>query len=125
MEQSQLVQEKIQIYLCEKENMLFSNKEDWHEKDCGCNAKLHTETHEGLKLEWSNGSEWGKIHHESLGEVMTYWHKGTPCYYTYTAPVVDSEGYIYCYRFDHDEGYWDEDIVDLGLYNGIDTCKFG
>lgn len=43
-------------------------------------------------LEWSgNVEEWGKIECPMLGNewVMTYYPKGTPCYYSYTAPFID------------------------------------
>ena len=65
-------------------------------------------------LEWSgNVEEWGKIECPMLGNewVMTYYSKGTPCYYSYTAPFMDESGDVCYYRFDHDEGCWDEDVM--------------
>ncbi len=74
-------------------------------------------------LEWSNGVEWGEIHHPQLGNVMTYWKKGTPCYDTYTAPRVDEDGAIYTDRFCQDEGVWRETMY-IGEYDGVDTVSF-
>lgn len=78
-------------------------------------------------LKWSNGQEWGEIYCPMLGKsVMTYRKKGTPCYDTYTAPMVDDDGDIFCYRYDHDMGGWHEDdYYVLGEYQGEETCKFG
>ena len=42
---------------------------------------------------------------------MTYYPKGTPCYYSYTAPFIDESGDVCYYRFDHDEGCWEEDVI--------------
>lgn len=76
-------------------------------------------------LEWSNGSEWGEIFCPMLGQsVMTYWQTGTPCYDSYTAPFVDDDGDVCCYRYDHDEGGWHEDLIVLGQHEGEQTCKF-
>lgn len=75
-------------------------------------------------LEWSNGVEWGEINHPILGNVMTYWKSGTPCYDTYTAPRVDEDGDIYCYRFDQDEGCWIEGEIWLGEYKGEKEIAF-
>ena len=65
-------------------------------------------------LEWSgNVEEWGKIECPMLGNewVMKKKKKGTPCYYSYTAPFMDESGDVCYYRFDHDEGCWDEDVM--------------
>lgn len=104
------------------EQIRYCNRFKCRDKDN--ELKLITTVEEGKVLSWSNGKEWGEIHHPDLGNVMTYWKAGTPCYDTYTAPMVDACGDIYCYRFDQDEGYWIEDTLCLGSYNGIDTCKF-
>ena len=79
------------------------------------------------ELKWSNGKEWGEIYCPMLNKhVMTYWKEGTPCYDTYTNPFVNEDNEIYCFRFDQDEGYWvEDDVIWLGEYNGIDTCRFG
>lgn len=64
-------------------------------------------------LKWNDDvEEWGEIECPMLGneKVMTYHPKGRPCYYSYTAPFVDEDGDIGYYRYDHDEGCWDEDI---------------
>lgn len=81
-------------------------------------SKLKFKEVEGLKmpdkwLEWDNGKEWGKIQCPMLGEnyVMTYYPEGLPCYYSYTLPFVDGYGDVCYYRFDHDEGCWDEDTL--------------
>lgn len=78
------------------------------------------------ELAWSNGREWGLIYCPMLDrEVMTYWEEGTPCYDTYTAPMVSEDGEIFCYRFDQDEGAWFEDVYLLGEYDGVETtCRF-
>lgn len=69
-------------------------------------------------LKWENGKEWGEIQCPMLGDeyVMTYYPEGSPCYYSYTAPFV-VDGDICYYRYDHDEGCWDEDLNVL-LYDG-------
>lgn len=114
----------IQIYECEKTGEIFASTENWHK--CDCKKKLMAETHEGHTLTWTNGREWGEIEHPHLGKVMTYWKKGTPCYDTYTAPRVDEDGCLIVFKFDQDEGGWDEDsVINMGYYNGIDTAKFG
>lgn len=46
------------------------------------------------------------IEHPDLGEVPTY---GGP-YYSYTIPELDDEGFYCRYKYDHDEGCWDNDI---------------
>ena len=75
-------------------------------------------------LSWSNGVEWGEIEHPNLGKVMTYWKEGTPCYDTYSAPMVDQDGDIYCYRFDQDEGRWTEDTIYICVYEGQEEIAF-
>ena len=65
-------------------------------------------------LEWSGEVvEWGMIECPMLGNemVMTYCLKNAPCYYSYTAPFIDENGDVSYYRFDHDEGSWDEDVI--------------
>lgn len=63
-------------------------------------------------LKWENGEEWGEIECPMLNNemIMTYYPKGVPCYYTYSAPFVDDDGEVCYYRFDQDEGCWDEDL---------------
>jgi hypothetical protein len=56
---------------------------------------------------------------------MTYWKNGSPCYDTYTAPMVDANGDIYCYCFDQDEGCWKEDTIYIGTYVGEKEIAFG
>ena len=62
-------------------------------------------------LKWENGLEWGVIECPMLGNkpVMTYYPKGVPCYYSYTAPFVE-DGEVCYYRFDHDMGCWDDSV---------------
>ncbi len=63
-------------------------------------------------LKWGDDmEEWGEIECPMLNNesVMTYCLKGEPCYYSYTAPFANESGEIGYYRYDHDEGYWDED----------------
>ena len=68
-------------------------------------------------LTWNNVKEWGEIQCPMLGDkcVMTYYREDEPCYYSYTAPFVQ-DGEIYYYRFDHDEGCWDESTYCIGEY---------
>lgn len=45
-------------------------------------------------LKWNDDvEEWGEIECPMLGNemVMTYYPKGCPCYYSYTAPFVDED----------------------------------
>lgn len=67
-------------------------------------------------LKWENGKEWGKIQCPMLGnvDVMTY-YSNAPCYYTYTAPFI-SDGAIYYYRYDQDEGCWADTLFYLADY---------
>ncbi len=67
-------------------------------------------------LKWENGKEWGEIQCPMLGNVyiMTY-YSDAPCYYTYTAPFID-DGDICYYRFDHDEGCWNDNLFYLSEY---------
>lgn len=118
---------KVKIYFCKENEELFSEKDSWHEIECNCKTVHYATAEVGKELKWSNGAEWGKIHHPHLGEVMTYWNPERPCYDTWTAPVINEDGEIICYRFDQDEGCWafDDGCENLGLYNGIDTCKLG
>lgn len=67
-------------------------------------------------LEWDgDAKEWGKIECPMLNNemIMTYYPKGVPCYYSYTAPFIDAYGDVCFYRYDHDEGCWDEDIFSI------------
>ena len=74
---------------------------------------------EQIELEYKNAQEWGEIHHSELGWIMTYYPIGVPAFDSWTKPFVDNEGDICCYRYDHDEGVWHEDIiVVLGEYTG-------
>ena len=52
-------------------------------------------------LKWNDDvEEWGEIECPMLGNemVMTYYPKGCPCYYSYTAPFVNEDGDIGYYR---------------------------
>ncbi|MEO2202472.1 hypothetical protein ABGV42_01795 [Paenibacillus pabuli] len=80
--------------------------------------------HSGKVLTWGNGKEWGEIEHPDLGFVMTYWKKGTPCYDTYTAPIVDDYGDITCERFCQDEAEW-VDTISLGPHADGVVVNFG
>lgn len=65
-------------------------------------------------LKWEGEvEEWGKIECPMFNNeiIMTYYPKGSPCYYSYTAPFIDAYGDVCYYRYDHDEGCWDEDTV--------------
>ena len=71
-------------------------------------------------LKWENAEEWGEIECPMLGgkAVMTYYAKDAPCFYSYTAPFV-SDGEVCYFRYDHDEGCWDEDVMfSLSEYTG-------
>ena len=68
-------------------------------------------------LKWSgdNVEEWGKIECPMFNgqAVMTYYVKNMPCFYSYTAPFIDSDGDVCYYRFDLDEDSWDEYVFVL------------
>lgn len=63
-------------------------------------------------LQWEDAEEWGEIECPMLDgqKVMTYIPKGAPAYYSMTAPFVE-DGDVCYYRYDHDEGCWDEDTI--------------
>ena len=67
-------------------------------------------------LKWENGKEWGEIQCPMLenANVMTY-YSDAPCYYTYTAPFICDNEICY-YRFDHDEGCWNDTLFCIGEY---------
>ena len=69
-------------------------------------------------LQWENAEEWGEIECPMLdGEnIMTYAPKGYPVFYSYTAPFVDADLDVCYYRFDHDEGMWEDVIFCIGEY---------
>lgn len=78
-------------------------------------------------LAWEDGEEWGEIACPMLDNenIMTYCPKDVPCYYTYTAPFVE-DGEVCYYRFDQDEGCWDEDVLfSIGEYTEGVVVKFG
>lgn len=57
--------------------------------------------------------------------VMTYYPEGVPCYYSYIAPFV-LDGEVYYYRYDHDVGCWDDDILfSMGEFVEGMVIKFG
>lgn len=61
------------------------------------------------ELSWENAVEWGEIYCPMLKKmVMTYYAKGVPPYDTYTNPFVDEDGNVFFYKFDQDEGGWDD-----------------
>lgn len=73
-------------------------------------------------IEWSNVVEWGKIFCPMLGmEVMTYYPNGQPAYDSYTAIIVGEDGEAFYYRFDQDEGGWDEVAycVNMEVEDGV------
>lgn len=77
------------------------------------------------ELEWkSDMIEWGEIYCPFLGrEVMTYYPNGTHAYDTITNPFLDEEGWVYYYKYDHDEGGWKDDtycICEADEYENID-----
>lgn len=81
---------------------------------------------EGIRwLRWENGKEWGEIECPMLDgkAVMTYYPESAPCYYTYTAPFV-LDGDVCYYRYDHDEGCWDEDLFEIGEYTRNVKLRF-
>ena len=60
------------------------------------------------------------IYHPDLGHVPTY---GGP-FDSYTIPVADSCGELYCEHFDHDFGGWREgESIDLHIVSGDDMCN--
>ena len=77
-------------------------------------------------LQWENAQEWGKIYCPMLAcEIMTYYPKGRPAYDSYTAPFVDEDGDVNYYKFDHDEGAWDEYLIWAGEYEDGMRCILG
>lgn len=77
-------------------------------------------------LKWEDGKEWGKIQCPMLDNeyVMTYYPEFMPVYYSYTAPFV-VDGDVCFYRYDHDAGGWDEDVLfELGQYEDGVRCVF-
>ncbi|MED1664528.1 hypothetical protein [Brevibacillus laterosporus] len=77
------------------------------------------------RLEWSNGAEWGEIFCPMTDRMeMTYWKKRAPRYDTFTAPMVDDDGNVIYYQFDHDEGCWHEDMYVLCSYEKGMTISF-
>ena len=68
-------------------------------------------------LKWENGKEWGKIQCPMLDDayVMTYYPAGVPCYYSYTEPFV-CDGDVCYYRYDHDEGCWNDTLFCIAEY---------
>lgn len=68
-------------------------------------------------LSWENAEEWGTIYCPMLdAEVMTYCPKGAPAFDTYTAPFIDADGEAGYYKYDQDEGAWDEDLLCISDY---------
>lgn len=68
-------------------------------------------------LSWENAEEWGTIYCPMLDmEVMTYCKKGAPAFDTYTAPFVDDGGEVCYYKYDHDEGAWEESQFFIDEY---------
>ena len=77
-------------------------------------------------LQWENAQEWGIIYCPMLAcEVMTYYPVCRPAYDSYTAPFVDDDGDVCYYKFDHDEGAWDEDLIWAGEYEDRMRCILG
>lgn len=70
---------------------------------------------EDVELEWkSDMNEWGEIYCPMIGKkVMTYYPNGVPAYDSITNPLIDEDGEIYYYKYDHDEGGWHEDVFSM------------
>ncbi len=68
-----------------------------------------------IELKWkSNMVEWGEIYNDELGkDVMTYYPSGMPPYDTITNPFINEDGEVYFYKFDQDEGYWQDGAISL------------
>lgn len=82
-----------------------------------------------VELEWkSNMIEWGEIHCPFLNKsVMTYYPNGCRAYDTITNPLINEDGEVYYYKYDHDEGGWHEDIFsmcDAEEYINLDEILF-
>lgn len=80
---------------------------------------------EDVELEWkSNMNEWGEIYCPFLNkEVMTYYPVGVRPYDTITNPFIEENGGVYYYKYDHDEGGWNEEcymMCDADEYNRLD-----
>lgn len=134
------VLEEMMEYICDK-RCRYPNEVEQEELDeiceqCALNGYLDVlknmaagveEPKEIMWLSWQNGEEYMKIECPMFGNelVMTYYPGGDACYYSYTAPFVE-DGEIFYYRYDHDEGCWDESVVfGLGEYEEGIVCKFG
>lgn len=77
-------------------------------------------------LQWENSQEWGNIYCPMLAcEVMTYYPIGRPAYDSYTAPFIDEDGDVCYYKFDHDEGAWDETLIWAGEFEDGMRCILG
>lgn len=82
----------------------------------------------GKILRWSYINKWGKVKHPILGTVMTYtlYDKGDgmPYIFVYTAPMVDENDNIYCYKFNPESQKWEDAIEYLGKYKGQNEIDY-
>lgn len=85
---------------------------------------------EDIELEWkSDMVEWGEISCPMLNGkyVMTYYPNGTRAYDSVTSPFINEDGDVYYYKYDHDEGYWHDEVFsmcDPNEYINLDEVLF-
>lgn len=68
-----------------------------------------------VQLEWkSDMNEWGEIYCPFLDKsVMTYYPNGSRPYDTVTSPFLNEDGDVYFYKYDHDEGGWNDETYSM------------
>ncbi|OPG94290.1 hypothetical protein B2I21_33110 [Chryseobacterium mucoviscidosis] len=73
------------------------------------------------RLKWENGKEYCELFCPMTGRVEMTYSDGGPCYSSYTVPLVDKDGDVYCWRYDHDEDCWcEDDRVWMGDADHVD-----
>lgn len=66
-----------------------------------------------MDRKWNdNMVEWGEIYCPMTGkDEMTYHYNGCPAFDSFTQLMEDEDGELYYYRYEHDEGGWEEDTI--------------
>lgn len=66
-----------------------------------------------MEYKWNeNMIEWGEIYCPMTGRnEMTYYHKDCPAFDSYTQLMEDEDGGCFYYRYDHDEGCWEDNVI--------------
>lgn len=70
---------------------------------------------EDVELEWkSDMIEWGEIYCPFLNKsIMTYYPNGCRAYDSITNPLINEDGEVYYYKYDHDEGGWKDEVFSM------------